>query len=177
MDKTDHVNKLVQVDLEPVGRRIEVPEGTTILAAARLAGVELSSICGGMGTCGSCKVRSAGGELSSPTKEELFELSSHELEDGFRYACQAKVIDSVRIDIPAESLSATQRLQVEGREIRLELDPFIKNIEVKIKPPDLDDLRSDQTRLFDALKLKGFETVSCRYPALIDLSTLLSIRS
>jgi len=33
---------------------IEVKEGTTILEAARIAGVIIESPCGGAGTCGKC---------------------------------------------------------------------------------------------------------------------------
>jgi len=36
-----------QVDFEPVGRRIDVEPGTTLLDAAQHAGVLLTAICGG----------------------------------------------------------------------------------------------------------------------------------
>jgi uncharacterized 2Fe-2S/4Fe-4S cluster protein (DUF4445 family) len=39
------------VDMEPVGRRSEVESGTTLLDAARSAGVGLVSLCGGEGWC------------------------------------------------------------------------------------------------------------------------------
>ena len=36
---------------------IDVHEGVTIMEAARLAGVQLESICGGKGSCGKCRIR------------------------------------------------------------------------------------------------------------------------
>ncbi len=166
-------NTLVLVDLEPIGRRIDVPIGTTVLDAARMAGIELSSVCGGMGTCGACRVRFAEGELSPPTKDELFELREEELAAGVRFACQARVEGPVRIDIPAESLTASQRLQVEGKEINIDLDPFIKAIDIIIEPPGLNDLRSDEIRVVDKLEQMSHGNVSFRYPALKQLPNVL----
>ena len=45
------------IDLEPIGRRIEVPAGVSLLEAAQQAGVDLVAACGGMGICGICRVR------------------------------------------------------------------------------------------------------------------------
>ena len=40
----------------PSGRRGHVPEGTTVLDAARSLGVDIDSVCGGRGICGRCQV-------------------------------------------------------------------------------------------------------------------------
>ncbi len=73
---------------------------TTLLHATQAAGVELSSVCGGMGTCGACKVRLVRGELTPPTPDESVKLSESEMQSGMRLACQAKIRGSVLIDIP-----------------------------------------------------------------------------
>ena len=44
---------------------VEVPPQTGLLDAARQAGVEIESPCGGEGTCGKCLVRVTGGEVDS----------------------------------------------------------------------------------------------------------------
>lgn len=49
--------KRVKVSFHPGGQCIEVPVGTTILAAARLAGVNLTAPCGGNKGCGRCLVK------------------------------------------------------------------------------------------------------------------------
>ena len=44
------------------GKRVRVPEGTTVLAAERLAGLEPDAPCGGRGSCGKCLVDLETGE-------------------------------------------------------------------------------------------------------------------
>jgi len=144
-----------EVILQPIGRRISVPEGSTILDAARLAGVELVTICGGEGVCGTCKVRVIDGILSEISVNEKNEISNEDLDKGFRLACQAEILSDMRIDIPPESFSTPQRLQVEGQEIPTELDPIVIGMDVNVHPANLKDLRADLTRLRAALKETG----------------------
>lgn len=167
------LEQLVEVDLEPIGKRVIVPPGTTILTAAQQAGVELASICGGMGTCGACRVMVVEGRTSPLTRTELSDLSQDEIDSGMRLACQAAVLESVRIDIPPESLTTSQRLQVEGKEVKVELDPLIHTIDVEIEPPGLHDLRSDLTRLMNKLRTIEQRDLSIRYPALLDMPGIL----
>jgi len=101
------------IDWQPVGRRIEIPEGKTLLEAAQAAGVELVSVCGGGGTCRGCLVRLAGGRLSPLSLEEQATLEAEEIQQGYRLACQAVPASDMVIDIPPESLTTPQRLQVE----------------------------------------------------------------
>ncbi|MDI6769549.1 MAG: ASKHA domain-containing protein [Anaerolineales bacterium] len=136
-----------EVTLQPIGRRIEVPAGTNLLDAARLAGVELVAICGGEGVCGSCRVHPVSGQLSPRTLTEEAELSDDDLAAGDRLACQAEVLSDVRVGIPPESFTTPQRLQLEGQEIPPALDPVVIPLEVEVLPPSLGDLRSDLTRL------------------------------
>lgn len=108
-----------QVDFEPVGRRTEIKSGSTLLDAAQEAGVELVAVCGGMGICEGCRVRLAQGELSPLTLEEDAILTADEIAKGYRMACQSIPLSDVKIDIPAESLTTPQRLQLEGAEFEL----------------------------------------------------------
>ncbi|MBU2611027.1 MAG: 2Fe-2S iron-sulfur cluster binding domain-containing protein, partial [Chloroflexi bacterium] len=158
-----------EVDLQPIGRRIQVPAGTNLLDAARLAGVELVAICGGEGTCGTCRVRPVSGLLSPRTLTEEAELSDEELAAGYRLACQAEVLSDVRVDIPPESFTAPQRLQLEGQEIPTALDPVVVPLEVEVPPPSLSDLRSDLTRLRAALTRLGYGDLRFSLPVSADL--------
>lgn len=101
------------VTFEPMGRRAAIRPSGTILDAAQSSGVELQAICAGDGTCGGCRVRPTDGRLTPPTEKERHLLTPAELESGLRLACQARALASVRIEIPPESLTAAQRLQVE----------------------------------------------------------------
>jgi uncharacterized 2Fe-2S/4Fe-4S cluster protein (DUF4445 family) len=138
--------KLLTVDFEPLGRRARVAPDTTLLEAARQAGVGLSAVCGGAGTCGGCCVRVVAGEVSLPTEAEAEAASA-----GFRLACQTRVLGDARVDVPPESITAPQRVQIEGRERPVELDPAVRAFDVTLDPPSLNDLRADATRLEDAL--------------------------
>jgi uncharacterized 2Fe-2S/4Fe-4S cluster protein (DUF4445 family) len=137
---------LLTVDFEPLGRRARVARGTTLLEAARQAGVGLSAVCGGVGTCGTCRVRVVAGDVSSPIEAEAEAASA-----GFRLACQTRVLGDVRVDVPPDSITALQRVQVEGRERPIELDPVVRAFDVTLEPASLSDLRADATRLRDAL--------------------------
>ncbi|MBN1815079.1 MAG: DUF4445 domain-containing protein [Anaerolineae bacterium] len=137
---------LLTVDFEPLGRRARVTRGTTLLEAARQAGVGLSAVCGGVGTCGTCRVRVVAGDVSSPTEAEAEAASA-----GFRLACQAHVLGDVRVDVPPDSITALQRVQVEGHERPIEVDPAVRAFDVILEPASLSDLQADATRLWDAL--------------------------
>jgi len=164
------MNDQFEIDLQPIGRRAAITAEQTVLAAAQAAGVELVAVCGGTGTCATCRVRLMSGELTPVTSSEEFELSADDLTAGYRLACQARPLSAVRLDIPPESLTTLQRTQVEGREVEIELDPVVQPIDLQLAAPDLFDLRSDVTRLKEAL---GDTTASIEYAALSDLSDRL----
>ena len=106
------MSKLVHIDFEPVGRRIDVTSGTNLLEAAQAAGVQLSSLCGGIGSCDTCMIRLVKGQVTKHTLEELAALSEEEIAAGYRLACQTVPQGDVKVDIPPESLATPQRLQV-----------------------------------------------------------------
>jgi uncharacterized 2Fe-2S/4Fe-4S cluster protein (DUF4445 family) len=145
------------INMQPVGRRIEIPPGKTLLEAAQSAGVELVSLCGGIGACDSCKVRLVSGELAPLTLEERAVFNPEELDSGYRLACQATPLSDVKIDIPPDSLTTPQRLQIEGIDAQVELNPAVIGIDVQLEPPNIYDLRSDVTRLKTALLESGLE--------------------
>ena len=163
----------LRVDLEPVGRRAVVKPGTTLLSATQSSGVGLVSVCGGLGTCGSCRVRLVSGNLTPLTLVEEGELSAAEIAAGYRLACQSHVMSDVRIDIPPESLSATQRLQIEGQSVNVQLDPPVVAVDLQLSPPTLTDLRADSVRLKDTLAASGFPQAVISFPVLADGSERL----
>jgi len=148
---------MAKVEFQPLGRRTEVPTGTTLLAAARSAGVELVSVCGGLGLCGTCRVLLTAGQLSPPSAVERELLSPAELSDGTRLACQAAVTGDVAVSIPPGSLSSQQRLQVEASLTGPgALDQAIMAVDLEVPRPSLSDLRSDATRLEASLAAAGW---------------------
>jgi uncharacterized 2Fe-2S/4Fe-4S cluster protein (DUF4445 family) len=100
-------------------------------------------------------LRLIAGALSAPTAAENRFFAKGELDAGYRLACQARPLSDVKVDIPPESLSTVQRLQVEGQESAVAPDPVVDLVEVDLAPPTLHDLRADTVRLTDALAEQG----------------------
>lgn len=140
-----------QVDFEPIGRRHTCSRGVTLLEAARQAGVGIVSICGGRGTCGHCRVQILAGAVSPPTGAEGKVFSTEELAAGYRLACQVEVLGDLRVYVPPTSLTTPQRIQVEGRELTVPLQPAVRAYKVALPRRASQDLRPEVTRLRDVL--------------------------
>ena len=161
------------IDFEPIGRRVEITPGESLLEAAHSAGVELISICGGKGSCDGCRVRVMSGKLSSPTPDEESIFTPIELGEGYRLACQARPLTDIKVYVPPESLATTQRLQVEGQGVREVGKRIISPVDLVLEPASLTDLRSDTARLRDALQLEGYPSISFSPDVLFNLSGFL----
>ena len=82
---------------------IHVEAGQSIRDALDLTSLRVRAACGGIGTCGACKVRLLGGSVAAPTVAEYMKLSQGERDDGVRLACQLRLSGDVEIilDDPA----------------------------------------------------------------------------
>lgn len=91
-----------KVGILPDGVTVEVSSGTTLLASAAIAGIELMRSCGGIGACTSCRVQILEGSdrlsrIGPAEEEQLREsgiLATH------RLACQAVVFGNVTVERP-----------------------------------------------------------------------------
>lgn len=107
------------------GEVIPVPQGSSLLEALHGAGVFLTAACGGVGTCGKCRVRVLSGEVSPPTPAERLHLAG-EVADGLRLACQiAPLTETVELEIPRTSRAPEMRI-LEGGAPRSV--PFLPNV-------------------------------------------------
>ena len=151
---TEFTSPTVTVSFQPLGRRGQVPAGISVLEAARRLGVGLSGVCGGAGVCGTCRVVVApeGQEALSPLSDtERARLGDEEIARGVRLACRAFIRQSLQVFVPPESLTASQRTQVEGRQTPVRVDPVVVPADLQLPPPTLSDLRSDAERIRDGL--------------------------
>ncbi len=139
------------VVFQPVGKRAAYKTGRSVMDIAREAGVGIASICGGEGQCGKCRVRLEG-KTSPPTAFEKKYLGADEIAAGYRLACQAFPEGEVTVYVPLTSATQAQRLQTAGREMNVDLDPAVRKYLLEMTLPSLDDHRSDQKRVSDALK-------------------------
>ncbi|MBM3118584.1 MAG: DUF4445 domain-containing protein [Chloroflexi bacterium] len=139
------------VNFEPLGRRGKCQKDESLLACARRLGVGIASLCGSQGTCQCCKVQIVSGTASEPTSCELDGFSFQELKAGWRLACQTHPTSDCKISLPAESMTTTQRIQVEGLEVTVVPEPPVRTYCVKLATPSLSDLQADADRLLEAL--------------------------
>lgn len=79
------------------GRTAEFPAGKTLLSCAGAMGVRVSSVCGGDGACGTCRVEviEGWGCLTPPTPDETYK----ELDPPYRLSCQSKLIGDVVVKV------------------------------------------------------------------------------
>jgi len=147
-----------RIIFQPYGKRLEASTGSTILEVARDTGVNLSSVCGGEGRCGKCRIiiRSGNELLSPPSEFEKHVFSEEDLSNGFRLACQTTTQHegTVTVEVPAESQIDQHRLLLMGSEKKVKLAPAVRKVVVALEKPSLSDTRSDVDRLLDALESK-----------------------
>jgi len=152
----------MEVVFQPLGLHVEVEAGATILEAAQKGGVGISAICGGVGSCDTCRVRlNDPDQISPPTETERDALGLHGLAAGMRLACQTEILGPLRVEVPPESMTATQRTQVEGLEGPLEFQPAVRILDLTLPPAASDDLQADFERLRAAASREGRPGLEC----------------
>src|SRR5512145_2190975 len=114
-----------QVQFQPVGKRVAVSAGSNLLEAARQAGIDLTSACGGEGNCGQCQVVLMSGMANEITADEEFLISQADRINGYRLACCTKVLSDIKVHLPKDSLLTGQRLQVESNLRTEPPEPFV----------------------------------------------------
>ena len=104
----------VRITFQPIGTRVDVSAGSTVLEAGREAGLILVANCGGNGLCGRCRVTVLGANVPEPTDAEIHALSQEEIKAGQRLACRARLHGDAGVYLPRTTLGSQQRLQLEG---------------------------------------------------------------
>ncbi len=175
-----------RVIFTPSGRRGHVAPGTTVLDAARALGVDLDSVCGGRGICARCQVTPSFGafpkhgvtvttDALSPWNavEERYR-SKRGLAQGRRLGCQARIMDDVVIDVPAESQVHKQVVRKRAELRAITMAPPIRLHYVEVARPDMHDPSGDLERLKKALGSQwGIADPEADFAILADLQQIL----
>jgi uncharacterized 2Fe-2S/4Fe-4S cluster protein (DUF4445 family) len=111
----------VSVRFEPVGATVSVPEGSTIHEAAAEAGVVIAAPCGGLGRCGSCRVR-VSGDVREPGPSEHDALGSA-VSRGVRLACLARVDGPSEVVVERIGGAGALRIVTDGPEVPADVEP------------------------------------------------------
>ncbi len=149
------------IDFQPLGRRVLLEKGETLLQAARRIVLPedetVYAPCGGQGVCGRCRVRITKGITSPPTDAERRNLEDGDLEAGFRLACQTRPLSALEVEIPAESFAGRQELQIEGAPIQVAPDPLITKYVLRLKASSLENPLSIWQQVEHLLKGHGIQ--------------------
>jgi len=93
-------NVTITINDDP-DKALHVPAGGTLLGTLAENKIFIPSACGGMGSCGVCKVNIAEGGGSILPTEKGF-VSRGEEREGCRLSCQVKVKGDMKIEVPPE---------------------------------------------------------------------------
>jgi Na+-transporting NADH:ubiquinone oxidoreductase subunit F len=117
----------------------DVPAGGTLLSTLQNQKILLPSACGGGGTCGmcECEVHEGGGEIL-PTEKPFF--TRKEIKENKRLACQVKVKEDMKIEIPQEimGIKKWECVVISNNNVAT----FIKEFVVKLPEGETLDFRS-----------------------------------
>lgn len=157
----------------PENTQIVASEGDNLLDIAKRGDILLTSLCGGTGVCGKCKVIIKKGDVQ--TESTRF-ITEEEREKGYCLACQTTVHSNLEVEVPPESRLEEEQILIDSKEVieRLEeeiepvptaekiqvpfyLSPFstlTTKLHLELPHPTLEDNVDDLGRLFRELRRK-----------------------
>jgi len=155
--------KKYMVRFEPSGLKTEVAGGTVLLDAARQAGIYLSSICGGDGYCGKCKVIIDQGQFQArPTSL----LTPDETRENMVLACQTRILSDMIVTVPKYHALETSQILMDidtkrfselAGEVKAGIfpfDPLVRKLYLEMTPPSVQEHTADHERLYLAIREK-----------------------
>ena len=142
-----------EIIFQPMGRRVVVDPGKTILEMAQQAGVALEATCGGKGICGKCRIMPSG-VTNAPTDQELEHLGQ-DCHHGDRLACQTRLPQGGTVWVPEASRLHQQVILTTGQQMELRIDPMLQVKDLEIKPPSLDTPHAMNEFLLEAFDGAG----------------------
>lgn len=107
--------KSSKITFFPDHKTVSAENGSTILDAAREAGIYIQSVCGGEGVCGKCRVKVVKGNVKA---EPTGFLKQEEIDQGYVLACATKVFENIEVEIPLASRLEEGAILLEGKKPR-----------------------------------------------------------
>lgn len=144
--KTQTGIRVIQGDTERV---VPFSGAQTVLDLLRENGFTIAAPCGGLGTCGKCRVRVRAGGVPDPRAMEHHLISRTRLEAGFRFSCTLQPENGLVVEIPA--WQNRRQHKTAAVTIPLEHDPVLKKRLLQLPVPSIDDQRPDLERVLDQI--------------------------
>ncbi len=141
----------VKININDGNFELETETGSSLLTTLGNNKVFLPSACGGGGTCGMCRCRVTEGAGSIlPTETDFF--TRKEQADNWRLACQIKVKDNLKMEIPQEVLGVKKWVceVVSNRNVAT----YIKEFVVKLPEGERLDFKSGGYIQIDVPKIE-----------------------
>jgi uncharacterized 2Fe-2S/4Fe-4S cluster protein (DUF4445 family) len=139
----------------PFYKTISLPNGATLLEAARKAGVGLESICAGKRVCGKCRilVEHTDGHLPHPSDREIALLGEALQREGYRLACAIVPPGDMVVRVPEEATVGRQVILTTTTDYvyPAKLHPAVKPYFLEVPPPNLVAMKGDRERLLSAM--------------------------
>ncbi|MBN1809588.1 MAG: DUF4445 domain-containing protein [Planctomycetes bacterium] len=142
-----------KIEVKNIGRTATALDGEPLNQALDRSGIRLQAPCGGAGTCGKCRVKvtRAAGEVAASEQEKSF-IPAEDISEGWRLACRQAVHCDMEVEIPEENLLPENEGLTSGAAVSCGADPVTAVMRVQLPEPSLEDQRSDESRLCEALK-------------------------
>jgi len=148
---------MINVTVNPGQKKLTIPAGMLVLDVLKQAGIMIVTPCGGKGNCGKCKII-VSHQHSIPNANEKKWLSEKEIKKGFRLACQTYLSQTCTITIPSYTQMHEEDSIIKGKIkshlLNNDFKPVqqIKKIYIQLDPPNLQDQRSDWSRIKNELE-------------------------
>ena len=174
------------VIFQPSGRRGVVDKGTTLKEASVALGVDIEGVCGEKAICGTCKVRIEEGNFEKyaitstrenlspmgPTERKFFNLQQEE--EGYRLACQTKILGDVVTFVPEESRMGKQVVRKAATDRPMNVNPAVKKYYVELQKAHLEDTLGDWERLCNELnRTYDLRNLTIDYQVLMQLQNVV----
>jgi len=91
----------VTVDINDGKKLLKVKGGSKLLATLAAEGIFVPSACGGRGSCGACKCQ-VNSDVGPHLPTEIPYMTTKEVSENVRLACQVKVKGDIKLHIPEE---------------------------------------------------------------------------
>jgi len=144
------MKKTYDIVILPRQEKLKVKEGENLLRFLGRQGYTIPSACGGVGTCGKCRVLLSKG-ARAPTESERVHLTETDLEAGWRLSCIQHIDRDLVLEIP-EVEEIVRAKELLNKVLRIPLDSGVRKAYLELPKPGQEDQRPDTVRFQEELR-------------------------
>jgi uncharacterized 2Fe-2S/4Fe-4S cluster protein (DUF4445 family) len=119
--------------------------GINLFSFLTSKGYSIPNACGGMGTCGKCRVIIYDG-IRPPSESEEAHLSKKELKNGWRLCCRQRIDRDISLRVFERDEISTAKEELKY-ELKIKLDPGMIKVHKTVAKPGHTDQRADTLRI------------------------------